>query len=35
MEFLYFMFNVVVAVLVGSFLFALIGKQIDRSDEPK
>ena len=29
MEFLYFMFNVVVAVLVGSFLFSLIGRMID------
>ena len=35
MEFLYFMFNVVVAVLVGGFLFSLIGKHVDRSDEPK
>jgi len=30
MEFLYFMFNVVVAVLVGSFLFRLIEKIFDK-----
>ena len=35
MEFLMFMVNMVVAVLVGSFLFSLIGKHIDRSDEPR
>ena len=29
MEFLMFMFNMVVAVLVGSFLFSLIGRMVD------
>ena len=35
MEFLMFIFNVVAAVLVGSFLFSLIGKMIDGSDGPR
>ena len=30
MEFLMFMFNVVVAVLIGSFLFSLIERMFDK-----
>jgi len=30
MEFLIFMFNVVVAVLIGSFLFSLIERMFDK-----
>ena len=33
MEFLYFMFNVVVAVLVGSFLFRLIERIFDNKQD--